>query len=470
MATPITPLTIATPLSLSALGLGDPDYFGDSRDDSADLSYESINPIFMSPALSLDEHTSVVTRLRVPRRTNLLLSSSLDGTVRIWAPSHGEVDSRAVLDAASFNLSSSSSDTGGGRGGGLSYSGDDGSSVDGVAPPRVKLMSMWAQEGCESVWAAGSDCALRVWSGQEGRPSRFLRGHEDTVTILEGMSGIGGLQTSCLVGSGSADKTVRIWDARAKRAQVFVFKGHSDAITALRWGEGGRSVFSAAKDKTIRIWDTRAGRQRVALEKHFGAVTALRAIPEALQCNAIKSGVGAAFMSGGRDAMVNLWTSTGDCVGTQAAHRGQVVSLSDINCGLNYRGLSGQPLLFSLGADSMLKLWELRRFRAVAEIPLGQQCTKGVWAGQSIVTSGPTGTVTCWNYSGAASASASASAAAAAASMGASSDESSSSSSGWKGRDLSCHSAACTDLISTESVVASAAKNGQVLVWGGAGV
>jgi hypothetical protein len=54
--------------------------------------------------------------------------------------------------------------------------------------------------------------------------------------------------------------------------------------------------------------------------------------------------------------------------------------------------------------------------------------------------------------------------------MGASSDESSSSSSGWKGRDLSCHSAACTDLISTESVVASAAKNGQVLVWGGAGV
>jgi WD40 repeat protein len=248
---------------------------------------------------------------------------------------------------------------------------------------------------------------------------------------------------------------------------VFVFKGHSDAITALRWGEGGRSVFSAAKDKTIRIWDTRAGRQRVALEKHFGAVTALRAIPEALQCNAIKSGVGAAFMSGGRDAMVNLWTSTGDCVGTQAAHRGQVVSLSDINCGLNYRGLSGQPLLFSLGADSMLKLWELRRFRAVAEIPLGQQCTKGVWAGQSIVTSGPTGTVTCWNYSGAASAAA---AATAAASMGASSDESSSSSSGWKGRDLSCHSAACTDLISTESVVASAAKNGQVLVWGGAGV
>lgn len=33
----------------------------------------------------LDEHTAAVSRLRAPVRTNLLVSASFDGTIRIWA-------------------------------------------------------------------------------------------------------------------------------------------------------------------------------------------------------------------------------------------------------------------------------------------------------------------------------------------------------------------------------------------------
>eukprot|EP00601_Ochromonadales_sp_CCMP2298_P013793 CAMPEP_0173217812 /NCGR_PEP_ID=MMETSP1142-20121109/708_1 /TAXON_ID=483371 /ORGANISM="non described non described, Strain CCMP2298" /LENGTH=182 /DNA_ID=CAMNT_0014145443 /DNA_START=135 /DNA_END=680 /DNA_ORIENTATION=+ len=49
------------------------------------------------PPVTLDEHTAAVTRLRAPLRTNLLLSSSLDGTVRIWGPDGSTAGSRAVL-------------------------------------------------------------------------------------------------------------------------------------------------------------------------------------------------------------------------------------------------------------------------------------------------------------------------------------------------------------------------------------
>ena len=54
----------------------------------------------------LCEHRASITRLRCPRRTNLLISSSLDGTVRIWTADKNRKSSLAVLDASSFNLPS----------------------------------------------------------------------------------------------------------------------------------------------------------------------------------------------------------------------------------------------------------------------------------------------------------------------------------------------------------------------------
>ena len=47
---------------------------------------------------------------------------------------------------------------------------------------------------------------------------------------------------------------------RAKKPQVFLLRGHADAVVALRWADGGRTVLSASRDKTVKIWDTRAGR------------------------------------------------------------------------------------------------------------------------------------------------------------------------------------------------------------------
>ena len=268
-----------------------------------------------TPPLVLEEHTASITRLRIPAKTHLLLSASSDGTIRIWGPDSDR--SRAVLDANSFRTDQNSSyyfDSRPERRITLGVNADSNEAIasgGGGGVGNVKIVNMWASEGCDMIWAACSDASLRVWSGGEGRPLRLVKGHEEMITSMEGIdcsssnsnsssSGSGSISSSsstiasglvsssqaaflnqaigitasssssssssgvnnsnCLVATGSADRTVRIWDVRSKKSQVFLFRGHGDTVLALRWGEGGRSLISASKDKTIRIWDTRAGR------------------------------------------------------------------------------------------------------------------------------------------------------------------------------------------------------------------
>ena len=200
-----------------------------------------------------------------------------------------------------------------------------------------------------------------------------------------------------------------------------------------------------------------------------------------------------------------MWTAAGDCVGTQpSAHRGLLGAtfLSDINCGLfNYnpysgsgaggggggggggRGgvgasMGGQPVVFSLGSDSVIRLWDLRRFRPCGEINTATcaitgagagsstVCSKGVWAGQNIVSSGPSGAVCCWSYCPGFPQPQDLAMGGLDLSESRESGQSGSSG-GWRGRRISCHAAPATDLISTETFVASSAKNGQILVWTG---
>ena len=389
----------------------------------------------------LHEHTDTVTRLRAPRRANLLISSSADGFVKVWG---AEKRSRATLDATEFMLP------------GFGAQETIASDVS-----RTGVTNVWAEETCETIWGACSDHALRVWSGAEGQGLRFLKGHTQPITAMEGLDGVAGHKGRALVCTGSSDKTVRIWDARAKKGQVFLFKGHADTVTALRWGEGGRSVLTASKDKTVRIWDTRAGRQRVAIEKHFGTVNALRAIPEYIKCSAVDGGEGASFISGGRDCVVNLWTANGDCVGSQASHKGSVTMLSDINNHLSFR--PAVPFIFSLAADNVVKLWDLRRFKFTTEFSVpGPVVVKAVWAGQSIFTASSNGDIRRWSHQPM--------------SLGltgtAPSVEISPSTTNkeglmWECQQLQSHNSASTDLISTDKFVASSSKDGQIIrFWG----
>ena len=409
---------------------------GEEGEEQADYFDEDED---MTGPQKLLEHTEPVSRLRAPRRTELLLSSSVDGTVKIWGP---ERRSKATLDATEFVLP-----------------GFAGTSTDksNESAHRTGVMNVWAEENCDTIWGACSDYALRVWDGASGQGLRFLKGHSHAITAMEGLDSVGKNKGRALVGTGSVDKTVRVWDARAKKGQAFLFKGHSDAVTTLRWGEGGRSLVTGSKDKTIRIWDTRAGRQRALCERHFDAVTALRAIPEFIKCSTIDGEAGASFVSGGRDSSINLWTADGDCVGSQTSkNRSSITMLSDINANLAFR--SGVPFLFSLSSDNIVRLFDLRRFKFATEFTVpGPSLIKAVWAGQSIFTTSSSGDIRRWFPS-----SNSLLPQSERGGVATSKDDFI-----WQSQQLTSHTAGATDLISTEKFVASSSRSGEIIrFWG----
>lgn len=171
----------------------------------------------------------------------------------------------------------------------------------------------------------------------------------------------------------------------------------------------------------------------------------------------------------------NIWNASGDCIGSQPGHRGAVNYLSEINTTLKLRFCSmkssacGLPLIISAGADNIVKVWDMKRFKCLSEFQIGPSTgplSKAVWVGRSIVTASG-GHVRLWDYNKNGCLESS--------EMKLSNSfdgqgvplrpDGSPASSEWRSRSLGSHAQICTDLISTDHFMASSSKSGQIFRW-----
>lgn len=104
------------------------------------------------------------------------------------------------------------------------------------------------------VISGSQDKSIKLSNITTGKVVSSLIGHTDSVEAV-GFSdpSQGGLAN--LAGSGSVDGTVRVWDINTLQArQVF---HHEDVVTKLQWR--GAMLYTCSADKTIRLWDARQG-------------------------------------------------------------------------------------------------------------------------------------------------------------------------------------------------------------------
>ncbi len=124
--------------------------------------------------------------------------------------------------------------------------------------------------------------------------------------------------------SGSADKTLRLWDLETG-ACLKILEGHTGRVESVALTPDGRRALSGSYDKTLRLWDLDTGACLKILEGHTGSVESVAPTPDGRRALS-----GAGGLSGARDNTLRLWDlDTGACLAVYQS-RGYVTSLSAI--------------------------------------------------------------------------------------------------------------------------------------------
>ncbi|CAK4070041.1 unnamed protein product [Aphanomyces euteiches] len=105
-----------------------------------------------------------------------------------------------------------------------------------------------------------------------------------------------------LIVSGSADRSVRLWNMRSGTCQAILGKeedGPGDAVTSVALSPDGKLVAAASLDKIVRIWDVETAKLMDRLEGHCDSVYAVAFAPD-----------GKSVVSGSLDKNVMVWDVT----------------------------------------------------------------------------------------------------------------------------------------------------------------
>jgi serine/threonine protein kinase len=81
------------------------------------------------------------------------------------------------------------------------------------------------------------------------------------------------------IASGSADNTIRLWDA-ATGEEIHTLKGHTYDVESVSFSPDGTRIASGSYDKTIRLWDASTGEELHTLKGHTDDVASVSFSPD----------------------------------------------------------------------------------------------------------------------------------------------------------------------------------------------
>ncbi|KAJ2068823.1 U3 snoRNP protein, partial [Coemansia sp. S142-1] len=163
--------------------------------------------------ITFSEHTSAVTAVHFTKGSQVVLSASLDGTVRAYD----------LVRYRNFRIFTS--------------------------PTPVQFNSLAVDPSGEIVCAGCQDTfEIYMWSMQTGKLLDVLSGHVGPISGLvfrpDGLS----------LASSSWDKTVRVWDV-FDRSKIVERLEHNNEVLALAYRPDGKELCASTLDGQIHFWD-----------------------------------------------------------------------------------------------------------------------------------------------------------------------------------------------------------------------
>ena len=97
----------------------------------------------------------------------------------------------------------------------------------------------------------------------------FRATHADPVNVLTLHAG------GTLLATGSADKTIQVWDIKDTAERIHSLAKHTDGITAIAFSATGKLMASGSSDKTVQLWDVETGKPLDTFTEHTSEITAI---------------------------------------------------------------------------------------------------------------------------------------------------------------------------------------------------
>ena len=258
------------------------------------------------------EHTDSVLAIAFSPNGKLLVSGSSDKTVRLWQAGKGKLVRTREKHAAPVNTvafsvdgkrfwsASSENDTI------RSWHSRDGgrwSSQISSAKYVTFIAIACSYKGAIVARAtsiddmSGSDCTIAFKGGDHWY---IEGGHTDAVNVLT-------LYTDGrTLATGSADKTIEVWNKADTDKPLHTLIGHTGGVTAIDFSVDAKLLASGSSDKTVRLWDLTTGQ---SIQTFTGHATEVRAVIflEDKALAGITLAKGEAVVSGDSDGTVLIW-------------------------------------------------------------------------------------------------------------------------------------------------------------------
>lgn len=268
----------------------------------------------------------------------VVLSTSLDGTVRVWDAVRGR-----SLRALRHHTSCVNDVCSLGDGRAVTVSDDMTARVVEVSDGTVAATLL--HDVCVMCVSASPDgrffltgCRhghIRRWDAHDGsyRETHVYRGHATSIDHLDDDRFVAGHIDS---------KDVRLWSVQQPGGPILVCKGHSGGVCAVaRLDRDGHDFLTGSSDGSVKLWSAGNGRCLKTFKGHTSDVRGVARVDDSR------------FVSTSHDGTARLWdTFNACCLFTYDRHEGDV------------RGavfLPAQMTVATVSHDKTLRVWSVRK-------------------------------------------------------------------------------------------------------------
>ena len=240
-------------------------------------------------------HTDTVMSATFSPGSTTVLTTSVDGTARLW-----DIDSGEPLQR---------------------FSGHN----------RMVNNAVFLPDG-EHILTNGTDGTVRQWELATGEEVSRFPDHESSVWALA-LSPDG----RYLVTSDDSGLAY-LWDVETKE-MIRDYYGHNDVINSAAFSPDGQTIVTGSYDRTARLWDVQSGMELRRFDGHAGCACIVKFSPD-----------GTTILTGSTDTTVRLWNVEG---GEEQRFLGHTQLIFDVDYAPD-----GQTVASS-SADHTIRIWDI---------------------------------------------------------------------------------------------------------------